>query len=141
MYNLLIIPFFAAIIAQIIKVITDIIKKEFAWNRFNSYGGMPSSHTALVVSLSASVGYYNGWNSAAFAICVIFSLIVIRDAVGFRKQLGLHAKSINEQISELPAEESFKFRHLPERIGHKPSEVFAGFILGLVVTVSYILLF
>jgi len=55
------IPFLAWMTAQAIKVITHLItEKRFDFSRFVSSGGMPSSHSALTVSLAVVVGRTNG---------------------------------------------------------------------------------
>lgn len=140
-YEFLLVPIVAALVAQIIKMIISVTKDKFSWKEINSYGGMPSSHAALVVSLTAMLGYFEGWNSPIFAIAFVFAVIVIRDAGGFRRTLGRHAQELNQLIHTLRPTESYKFNHLRERIGHTPLELFFGSLLGLVITVAYILIF
>jgi acid phosphatase family membrane protein YuiD len=139
MYNLIIIPVITVVIAQIIKLIIDGVKGKFSWANLNAYGGMPSAHTALVMALLISVGYYQGLDSPGFAISLVFAFLVVRDAMGFRRQLGMHAKTINDHIEQLPGEKSKKFDHLDERLGHKPSEIIGGIIVGIVIPIIYIL--
>ena len=45
-------------------------------------GGMPSSHTALVVGLTTAVGLKESLDSSLFALCLVFSLVVMYDATG-----------------------------------------------------------
>lgn len=45
---------------------------------------MPSSHTSLVIGLTTAVGVKEGTTSDLFAICLIFSLVVMYDASGVR---------------------------------------------------------
>ena len=59
-------------------------------------GGMPSAHSTFVVALSTAIGIKNGVFNDLFAICLIFSIIVIYDAMNIRYQSGLHAKAINK---------------------------------------------
>jgi len=139
MYYLLIIPILSAIIAQIMKMIIDALKKQFSWNDLNSYGGMPSSHSAMVASLASAVGYFEGWDSATFAICIVLALIVIRDAGGFRRQIGFQAKTINQHIAQISSEQSSEFEHLRERMGHSPLEILVGIVLGVLITTIFIL--
>jgi len=141
MYQLIYLPIIATILAQIIKMIINGIKGEFTWKDLNSYGGMPSSHTALVTALAAAIGFYQGWDSAAFAISVILAVIVIRDAAGFRRILGKHAFELNQIIHTLRPENNYKFQHLRERLGHTPLEILAGMALGILVVTLYIILF
>ena len=51
-------------VAQAIKVLLALIReKRFRYQLFFSLGGMPSSHSAIVSALSASIGLVNGFNS------------------------------------------------------------------------------
>jgi hypothetical protein len=141
MYQLIIIPLVVGAVTQIIKLIIDGIPNNLNWQHlYNDYGGMPSSHTAFVVSLVTAVAFREGFGSAAFAISLIFMIIVIRDAVGFRRQLGKNAT-----ITNLLAEEIFKKKkgvpHLRERIGHTIPEVLAGALLGFSLTAILYLVF
>jgi hypothetical protein len=108
------------------------------WHRLNTYGGMPSAHTAFVASLITAIGIQDGINSSTFAIALIFSAIIVRDATGFRRYLGDHGRTLNKIIRVLPKKAK---RHLPtslpERIGHTPSEVFVGGCIGVLVAVLY----
>ncbi len=134
MYQLIIIPLVVGAITQIIKLIIDGIPNNLNWQHlYNDYGGMPSSHTAFVVSLATAIAFREGLDSAAFAISLIFMLIVVRDAVGFRRQLGKNAS-----ITNLLTEEVFKKKNniprLREKIGHTVPEVIAGALLGFSLT-------
>lgn len=140
-YKYIFLPLIAAIIAQIIKLIINGVKNKFSWAELNSYGGMPSSHAALVITLTTLIGYYEGWTSAVFAVAFVFAVIVIRDAGGFRRALGRHATELNQIIHALPGSTNYPFTHLNERMGHTPLELFFGSLLGLIVTTVFILLF
>lgn len=140
-YQLFLVPLVAALVAQIIKLIIDGLKGQFSWKDLNSYGGMPSSHAALVTSLAAIIGYTQGWTSAVFALALIVGIIVIRDAGGFRRALGRHAQELNQLIHTQPASESAKYKHLRERIGHTPLQLFFGILTGLVVTILHFIIF
>ena len=134
MYQLIIIPLVVGAITQIIKLIIDGIPNNLNWQHlYNDYGGMPSSHTAFVVSLATAIAFREGVSSAAFAISLIFMLIIVRDAVGFRRQLGKNAS-----ITNLLTEEVFKKKNniprLREKIGHTVPEVIAGALLGFSLT-------
>ncbi len=140
-YSLFIVPIVSALLAQTIKMVINAIKGKFSWNDLNNYGGMPSSHASLVISLSAIVGYYEGFNSTAFAISLILALIVIRDAGGIRQVLGKHATQINNIIDNRESSEAYKYTRLNETIGHTPLQLFFGSLLGIVITIAYILIF
>ena len=128
-------PFWAAIIswalAQGFKTIRPIVtERKFDASRLTGTGGMPSSHSSLVMALTTSVGKYNGFDSALFAISLIFSFVVMYDAAGIRRAAGKQAEIINYMIEhhKLPELQTVK-----ELLGHTPLEVFVGAILGIVV--------
>lgn len=135
--KVLFIPIIAGVFAQILKVLIDGIKsKKINLRLLNMYGGMPSSHTALVVSLTAVAAFSEGLNSIAFAIALVFSVITIRDAIGFRMYLSEHAAVLNKLIAELPAVEKPKFpSHVIERVGHTRFQALVGGLVGLMTTI------
>ncbi|MFA6422146.1 MAG: divergent PAP2 family protein [Candidatus Buchananbacteria bacterium] len=129
MYLLILIPILVGAITQAIKLIIDGIPNNFTWQHlYRDYGGMPSSHTAFVASLATVIGLREGLNSAAFAIALILMLVVIRDAVGFRREIGKNAILTNYLAKKLIKDK--KIPLLTERVGHKISEVAAGVIFG-----------
>lgn len=134
---LVVIPIIAGLLTQLIKFIIQAIKGEFRWSTLQEYGGMPSAHTAFVVSLDTILWLHEGWDSPAFAVAVIFSLLIIRDAIGLRQFLGQHGRILNMLIKELPDTEERKFPgQLVERLGHTPLQAIVGGIVGFVVAVG-----
>lgn len=133
-YKLFVIPLLALVINQIIKLIVFMVKGEFSWSQIFSYGGMPSSHTALATSLLITMGYFRGLASPEFAISLIISIVIIKDASGIRRKLGKQASIINQLIKKLPNKESYKFPVLNERYGHTNTEIIVGFLLSILST-------
>ncbi|MEW6242745.1 MAG: divergent PAP2 family protein [Bacillota bacterium] len=128
----------AWLIAQALKVVTTFLAHgRVDLRRFVESGGMPSSHTALVTSLSVIVGYEVGFDSALFGVTVAFALIVMYDAAGVRRAAGKQAEILNQLIRELYVEHEFKHERLRELIGHTPVEVLAGAIVGVGVAVFF----
>jgi len=126
------------LITQVIKNIIALSKGNFNWQIILSYGGMPSAHSALVTSLSMTIGYYQGISSPAFAVALILAFITFKDASGIRWNLGEHGKIINELIKELPDDKEYKYPVLGERYGHKNTEILAGIATGLIFTLLII---
>ncbi len=133
----LISAFLAWLVAQFLKpFIAKAMGQGFNAHMFLTTGGMPSSHTATVVALTTSIGCLMGMASVEFAICVIFSIIVIHDSMNIRAEAGKQADVINEWsriLSEMHKDGPFKQEHLKTMLGHSFSQVFAGIILGLIV--------
>jgi uncharacterized protein len=127
-------------IAQILKVMTNYFKvRKFDAERIVGAGGMPSSHTALVVSLAVAVGFQTGWNSPLFAIASVLAGIVMYDAAGVRRAAGKQARILNKLIGEYHTNHAVREGRLKELLGHTPVEVFAGAILGTFVAYIYYL--
>jgi acid phosphatase family membrane protein YuiD len=137
-YQLFAIPLLVMIINQIVKVLLEMRKGKFSWPVILSYGGMPSSHAAVVTSLTYVMGYYQGLQSPSFAISLVMALLILRDATGIRWQLGNNSKVINRLIKELPDDREYAFPVLHERFGHRNIEVFFGIIVGLLGAVLLI---
>lgn len=131
------IPVLAWAIAQVIKVVTDSVQhRRIDLRRLASSGGMPSSHTALVLSLTTVIGAKRGVGSPEFALAAIFSSVVMYDATGVRRSAGRQAQVLNRIIDDLLHQEGFKEERLRELIGHTPVEVVAGALLGVLVALA-----
>jgi len=126
-------------IAQLIKVLLTIIfGRQLDLTRFVGSGGMPSSHTALVVSMATSIGRVEGFNSTLFALSVIVACIVMYDAAGIRRAAGKQAAVLNEIVAELQKSRSIREEKLKELLGHTPIEVLAGAGLGILISLLII---
>ncbi len=120
---------------QIIKgTLYCCLSRHFSFSRFFGDGGMPSAHAATVSSLCTSCGIICGLGSTEFAICVVLTLIVCRDAIGVRLETGKQASVINDIVEvltvlgskELPDEK------LKEFVGHTPAQVIVGLLVGVI---------
>lgn len=95
---------------------------------------MPSSHTAFVVGLTAAVGVKEGTDSSLFAMCLIFSLIVMYDATGVRQHAGRQALVLNIILSEMPADHpAQECGRLRDSLGHTPRQVAVGAVVGIAI--------
>ena len=94
-------------------------------------GGMPSSHTAGVVSLSTTVGIICGFDSIEFAIALGYALVVMYDAAGLRRSTGKIAACLNKIRDDFYANGQVPNERLKELLGHTPFEVFVGALLGI----------
>lgn len=124
-------------IAQILKVIIVCIKdKKFNPERFVGSGGMPSSHSAFVMSISTKAGVVYGFSSGIYALSLAFALVVMYDAAGVRRAAGKQATILNMIIDDLNSNKGIKINRLKELIGHTPFEVVAGAVLGILIGIA-----
>lgn len=126
----------AWLLAQALKIPTEYLRsRRWMWAMFFAAGGMPSSHTALMVAGTLAVGLYHGFDNPLFAIAVGVTMIIAHDAAGVRRQAGKHAERINLLVGELLHGHTLKEEELKEVIGHTSLEVIGGIILGLLVAI------
>ena len=142
LFPMVLIPMIVGMTTQIIKFILIVrSRKKFKWNYIFEHGHMPSAHTAFVASLITVTGFYEGVDSAAFAISFVLAYIVIDDAIRFRRDLGRHGRFLNRIIKKCPQFNGEKFPHLKETLGHKIPEVIVGGIIGIVFSLFLIQIF
>jgi len=133
MNKVLLTAIISSVSAQILKLIINYIyNKKLDFKVLFSTGGMPSSHSASVISLSMAVGFEEGFKSNLFAICLFFSFIVMYDAAGIRRAAGKQAEILNKIIEDLYAGKKTEEK-LKELLGHTPVEVFIGAIWGIII--------
>ncbi|MDE6727863.1 MAG: divergent PAP2 family protein [Oscillospiraceae bacterium] len=143
------------ITAQIIKTVNYAIKyKTFNPERITGAGGMPSSHTSLVLSVMIYTLRLYGPRSSEFAFSLLIAGIVIYDALSVRYNAGLHAKELNklrrivdeldDEITQLSGgeedpdiDELVSQKDLKEFLGHTPIEVLAGALLGILIAMVF----
>jgi acid phosphatase family membrane protein YuiD len=127
-------PLVAWAIAQAAKVIlTSMRQRRLNLRVLAETGGMPSSHAAIVMGMTTAVGKYAGVSSAAFAIALIFSFVVMYDAAGLRRAAGRQAAILNRLVEDLVHMRGMQEQRLRELLGHTPVEVLVGALLGIVV--------
>ncbi len=142
-YNIFLIPIITLIFTRVVKFIIFYFRHNknlaYTFKHAMSYGHMPSVHTALMISMITSVGYYVGVNSGAFAVAVVVAIIVIDDATRLRVYMGHHSEYIN-MIKDKVGIDNDKYPPLKERMGHRLSEVLAGAVIGFGLTIVLIFL-
>lgn len=133
-WSIILTPLLTFVVVQALKLAFDSIKGNFDLKSLlDTYGGMPSSHTAFVVSLSSIVGLKEGFDSALFAVCVIFSLVIISDAFIFRRHVGRYGKALMKIINKIPEPEKKEFPSLDKELGHTFPEVLVGAVVGFIM--------
>jgi len=131
---------FSWAVAQLFKVLINLwLNKKLDWRRCFGMGGMPSSHTALVISLVISIAFQEGVHSSMFAIALALAAVVIYDALGVRRETGRQSEVLNQIITEMLVEgKPITEKQLKELVGHTPLEVLGGLIVGITVTLIFI---
>mgnify|MGYP000556986467 CR=1 FL=1 len=124
--------------AQAIKFVWQLVRHgKFRPERLVGSGGFPSSHTSFVIATTTAI-YLKSGASDLFILSLVFSIVVMYDASGVRRQAGRQAQILNQIV------EYFSKRNIPvilkdreialkELLGHTPVEVFGGLVLGILI--------
>jgi len=134
-WQVILVTVMCSTIAQLVKIIAKFFRTgRIDWRMLAKTGGMPSSHSCCTMGMAVSVGLIEGFNSVPFAIALCLAMIVMYDAAGLRRTVGLQAKVLNQIMEEIFSEHPhLSPNRIKEFLGHTPVEVFAGAALGSVI--------
>lgn len=134
MHNIGLVALASGAVAQVAKCLIGVLRhRRLRLSLLFSSGGMPSSHTAVVTTLSLLVATREGIGSPLFSIVAIFSLYVVFEATGLRQEVGNQARLINDLVDEIITRHQLDRRRLRELVGHTWGEVAAGMLCGFLV--------
>lgn len=133
-YKYIIVPIATWFSIQLFKLIYDLVTtKQFNFKRIMGAGGMPSSHSAVVTSLATLIGKHEGFETAVFAVSLIFAFVVMYDAAGVRRAAGKQAKLLNKIVQTPGLSKVEVSEKLVEALGHTPIQVIVGAVIGVIV--------
>lgn len=105
-----IIPLFVAFVTQGIKWLSrGLMKKNWSLDALTKYGGMPSSHSALIGSMLWLLFRMGSIHETSFMVAVVLGFVVLRDAGGLRRKIS-------------------------PPLGHTPKEICVGLFFGVIFT-------
>ncbi len=120
--------------AQFIKILIELFRtKKINLDLIMASGGMPSSHSSFTMSTATAIGFQEGFDSAIFALAIVFAFVVMYDAQGVRQQAGNQAKIINIIVEKIEHNGIVMDKKLKELLGHTHLEVLAGAVLGIII--------
>lgn len=122
-------------------IIKSIKNKKFSLKNMADYGGMPSSHTAFIISVALGIGIEAevGWFHPSYAFVIIMVFIVLVDAIKLRGNIDSLNRVLSNIIDENP---SLKEKiTLPKQIAHTTPEVIGGIVYAFISTFFFYLFF
>lgn len=134
----------SCVLSQTLKTFFNVVvrKKKFKFGNLVADGNYPSSHTAFTSSIATISWTYtiyeyitkgsaetSIWCSAALTV---FLIVVIRDALGVRYTVQKLCDSVTKMVEGANCEQEVK-ELLGVNSGHRPHEVLAGAVLGVLV--------
>jgi len=129
--------------SQLIKGVIALLQirkkslREILATLFWRTGGMPSSHAAVVTSVTTAVALSEGLGSNLFAVSLFVAMVVMRDAMGVRRASGLQARALNYLGKHAAEKQGFEFHPVKEIQGHAPLEVVVGALLGIFISAAF----
>ncbi len=122
----------SGLVAQAAKVVIELVsQRRFRPSLLFDNGGMPSSHTSTVTTLTLAIGRAEGFDSSIFSLVLIFSLFVIFEATGLRQEIGKQAEVLNDLMDSALAGKKVPGERLRELMGHTWGEVAGGVVVGV----------
>ncbi|KAL5997606.1 hypothetical protein ACLOJK_008536 [Asimina triloba] len=89
----------ASAIGQLSKPFTSVLHgKGIDFRAAIGAGGMPSTHSASVAAVATTLGLERGFSDSIFGMSVVFAGLVMYDAQGVRREVGIHAKVLNREL-------------------------------------------
>lgn len=131
-------------LSQTLKTFLNVVVRngKFKFSNLVSDGNYPSSHTAFTSSvatiswiytvnahISKGIAEFEMWCSVALTV---FFIIVVRDALGVRYTVQKLCDAVTKMVDGANCEEDIK-KLLDVKSGHRPHEVIAGAVLGVLI--------
>ncbi|HEY9870066.1 MAG TPA: divergent PAP2 family protein [Candidatus Obscuribacterales bacterium] len=134
-WQVILVTLLCSFLAQSVKVLSKLLRTgQLDLRLIARTGGMPSAHSACTMGMAVSVGLIEGFNSVSFAIALSVAIIVMYDAAGVRRSVGLQARVLNQMMAELFSEHPhLSSERIKELLGHTPFEVLVGAAMGSLI--------
>ena len=138
-WQVIVVTFICSFFAQSFKIVSKLFRTgQLDMRMMAKTGGMPSSHSATTMGMATSVGLLEGFDSVSFAIALCLAVIVMYDAAGVRRTVGLQAKVLNQIMTEVFSEHPhISSERIKEFLGHTPKEVIVGAAIGMLIAWTF----
>lgn len=77
--------------------------KEFDIKAVIQAGGFPSSHSSATVAGATLFGLERGFSDPIFGLTVVYAGLIMYDAQGVRREVGIHARTLNKLLLHMQA--------------------------------------
>lgn len=138
-YQVIVVTFMCSFFAQTFKVVSKLFRTgQLDLRVIAKTGGMPSSHSASTMGMATSVGLIKGFDTVEYSIALCLAVIVMYDAAGVRRTVGLQAKVLNQMVTEIFSDHPhISGERIKEFLGHTPREVIVGAAMGMVIAWTF----
>ncbi|TXG71416.1 hypothetical protein EZV62_006351 [Acer yangbiense] len=90
----------SAAIGQLSKPFTGslLYGRQFDLKATIQAGGFPSTHSSSVVAAATCLALERGFSDSIFGLTVVYASLVMYDAQGVRREVGIHARTLNRVL-------------------------------------------
>lgn len=128
----------ATVFCEVWKFIDASVRsKRLQWKSLVATGGMPSSHATFTVSIATAVGLVDGFTTGVFFVAVGIAMIVIRDAIGVRRDVD----TLRSIVNKIARQKKIGIKQVLKITGHTPVQVFTGTVLGILIPILVALIY
>ncbi|XP_024922276.3 uncharacterized protein LOC107433054 isoform X1 [Ziziphus jujuba] len=94
----------SAAIGQLSKPFTSVLLygRDFDLKAVIRAGGFPSTHSSAVVATATCLGLERGLSDSIFGLTIVYAGLIMYDAQGVRREVGIHAKTLNKVLQAKP---------------------------------------
>ncbi|KAL5813353.1 hypothetical protein ACOSQ3_028303 [Xanthoceras sorbifolium] len=94
----------SAAIGQLSKPFTGslLYGRHFDLKAIVQAGGFPSTHSSSVVAAATCLALERGFSDSFFGLTVVYAGLVMYDAQGVRREVGIHARTLNKIVANTP---------------------------------------
>ena len=129
---LFLVPVITIISGQILKQFVFLYHGEkITWKSLLTDGGLPSSHSATMSSLTTTIFFLDGLTTL-FYLSFFVTIITAKDAFGVRRESGKHARILKQVLKKLALKDA---EHIKMLVGHTKTQVLAGLVWGFIVAI------
>jgi len=122
-------PLFGWLAAHIVKFVVTFVSSGGRVKKLNIFfkaGGMPSSHSSVMIATLTVIGVRQGVGSAVFGLAVALTAIVMYDAINVRRSVGEQGDALRKVAAHANVDTRFFTAY-----GHTLAEVLGGVVVGL----------
>ncbi|MED6209059.1 hypothetical protein PIB30_050967 [Stylosanthes scabra] len=90
----------SVLIGQLSKPFSSVFLygKDFDIRALVQAGGFPSSHSSATMACATFLGLERGFSDPIFGLTIVYAGLIMYDAQGVRREVGIHARTLNKLL-------------------------------------------
>lgn len=122
-------PIIGYLVAGTLKFIINTIQSHAPAYDKIGMGGMPSTHNTISSTTFFAIAFAEGFSSSIAALAFTVCILVAIDSIDLRRKVETHAVIISHELGSV----NENAKNLRTKLGHRPIEVIAAWVLGAIL--------